>query len=72
MSYILRQLSLLEADEHNLLSRIKYVKCDSLDCMELIIAKEKTIMFREFASNVMHILKIGEFEIKKEDKDKKK
>lgn len=59
LSYLLKQLNRYENEEREMLNRIKYVKCDSLDCMELLIAKEKVVMFREFANNVMHILKIA-------------
>lgn len=60
MSYLMNQLSRYEDEERELLARIRYVKCDALDCMELMITKEKVVMFREFASNVIHILKLND------------
>lgn len=58
MAYILRQLSDLEYEEKHLLQRVKYLRSDSLDLLELMIAKERLNMFRDFSSHIMQILHI--------------
>lgn len=58
VSYLLNTLTFLEDDQEKLLQRVKYMRSDSLDLLELLLAKERLNMFRDFSSNVMHILHI--------------
>lgn len=62
------RLTAYEEEERELLTRIRYVKCDSLDCFELIIAKERISMFRQFAADVVHILKLGDSDFYNKEK----
>lgn len=57
--YFLRRIYELEDDVTEYMNRIRYRKCDAVDLLELLLAKERLQAFKEFRSDVMSILNLN-------------
>ena len=57
-SYIFNRRIYLEHDIIQLQENIRWRSVDSVDCLELIIARERLAMFNEVVRDITHILKL--------------
>ena len=60
--YVLNQRENLENDIEQLQSNIRFRRVSQVDCLELIIAKERLNAFNDFVRDVNCILKIHKVE----------
>lgn len=58
LAYFYNNLCFLENDVQQLRNNFHYRKVDAVDCLEFALAMERLNAFKEFSSNVCHLLKI--------------
>lgn len=58
MEYILFEMTRLEQDVQQLRQNLRYRDVDVVDCMELMLALERLVVFKQFSGNVIHLLKL--------------
>ena len=61
LQYIFSERIRLSDDITALQDNIRYRNISTVDCLELIIAKERYSAFCEFADNVQQLLRIGKY-----------
>lgn len=58
--YFLFELTRLEDDVTRLQQALRYRRVDSLDCLELALALERLLCFKDFTKNVRYILRLDD------------
>lgn len=58
MEYILFEMTRLEQDVQHLRQNLRYRDVDVVDCMELMLALERLVVFKRFSGNVIQLLKL--------------
>lgn len=58
MQYFYNNLCFLENDVQQLRQNFHYRKVDAVDCIEFALALERLNAFKDFSSDVCHLLKI--------------
>lgn len=58
MEYILFEMTRLEQDVQQLRQNLRYRDVDVVDCMELMLALERLVVFKQFSGNVIQLLKL--------------
>ncbi len=61
MEYIIFEMTRLEQDVQKLQQTLRYKRVDAVDCMELMLALERLVSFKNFSSNVIHLLKLRQY-----------
>lgn len=61
MEYIIFEMTRLEQDVQKLQQTLRYKRVDVVDCMELMLALERLVSFKNFSSNVIHLLKLRQY-----------
>lgn len=66
-AYFLNYMTILEGEVTQLQNNIRFRRIDTIDCIELIIARERLNCFLEFKNNVYALLNLQNCEVEENE-----